>query len=97
MLPAKGICRFAEVRNLGFATEMVTLKDGSAQMVFITLEGADEVKARNISGQEFTWKTSDIAKRDKLPTSMMPPGLANNMTVRQFASLLDYLESLSKK
>ncbi|MBC7980429.1 MAG: c-type cytochrome [Armatimonadetes bacterium] len=81
----------------GFASEMITLHDGSAQMVFVTLESADLVKARNIAGQEFTWKTADIATRAKLPTSMMPPGLANNMTIRQFASLLDYLESLSKK
>ncbi|MEO5914484.1 MAG: ThuA domain-containing protein [Luteolibacter sp.] len=81
----------------GFATEMFTLKDGTQQMAFVTLESADEVKARNIAGQEFAWKTADITKREKLPISMMPPGLAGNMTVREFASLLDYLESLSKK
>ncbi len=81
----------------GFATEMITLKDGSQQMVFITLESAAEVKGRNIAGQEFTWATGDIAKREKLPGSMMPPGLANSMTTFEFASLLDYLESLSKK
>jgi hypothetical protein len=28
---------------------------------------------------------------------MMPPGLANGMTTFEFASLLDYLEALSKK
>lgn len=81
----------------GFATESITLKDGTAHVVFITLESSDQVKARNIAGQEFTWKTSEITKRDKLPISMMPPGLANGMTVREFASVLDYLESLSKK
>jgi len=32
-----------------------------------------------------------------LPTSMMPPALLNNFTVKEFASLLDYLEQLSKK
>ncbi len=81
----------------GFATEMFTLKDGTGQMGFITFESAEQVKARNIAGQEFTWKTADIAKRDKLPVSLMPPGLVSNLTVREFASLLDYLESLSKK
>lgn len=81
----------------GFATEMIALKDGTSQMVFITLEGAEEVKARNIAGQEFSWKTGDITKREKLPVSMMPPGLASGMTVREFASLLEYLEGLSKK
>lgn len=81
----------------GFASETVTLKDGTVQMGFITLEGAEEIKMRNIAAQEFTYKTKDIAKRDKLPISMMPPMLMNNFTVKEFASLLDYLEALSKK
>jgi putative membrane-bound dehydrogenase-like protein len=81
----------------GFASEMITLKDGTQQMGFITLEGANEVKLRNIASQEFTCKTADIKERQKLPMSMMPPGLMMNFTVKEFASLLDYLESLVKK
>lgn len=81
----------------GFASELITLKDGSQQMGFITLEGASEVKLRNIAAQEFTFKTAEIQTRQKLPTSMMPPGLMLNFTVREFASLLDYLEALAKK
>ena len=52
---------------------------------------------RNIAAQEFTYKKSDITQRDHLPGSIMPPGLVNNLTIEEFASLLDYLESLSKK
>jgi putative membrane-bound dehydrogenase-like protein len=81
----------------GFASEMITMKDGTQQMGFITLEGANEVKLRNIASQEFTLKTADIKERQKLPMSMMPPGLMMNFTVKEFASLLDYLESLVKK
>lgn len=81
----------------GFATELFTLKDGGAQMAFVTFESAELVKARNIAGQEFAWKTADIVRRDKLPNSLMPPGLVNSLTIREFASLLDYLESLGKK
>jgi putative heme-binding domain-containing protein len=77
----------------GFASEVVTLKDGTQQMGFITLEGATEVKLRNVAAQEFTFKTSDIKERQKLPMSMMPPGLMLSFSVREFASLLDYLES----
>lgn len=80
----------------GFASEMISMKDGTAQMGFITLEGANEVKLRNIAAQEFTFKTADIKERQKLPMSMMPPGLMMNFTVKEFASLLDYLESLVK-
>lgn len=81
----------------GFASEMITMKDGTQQMGFITLEGSSEVKLRNIAAQEFTFKTADIKERQKLPMSMMPPGLMMNFTVREFASLLDYLEALAKK
>jgi putative heme-binding domain-containing protein len=81
----------------GFASELITLKDGTQQMGFITLEGAVEVKLRNIASQEFTFKTGDIKDRQKLPMSIMPPGLMMNFTVKEFASLLDYLEALAKK
>ena len=41
--------------------------------------------------------TADIAKRTLLETSMMPAGLVNDLTITEFASLLDYLESLAQK
>ncbi|WP_395737041.1 discoidin domain-containing protein [Prosthecobacter sp.] len=81
----------------GFASEVVTLNDGTQQMGFITLESADNVKLRNVAAQEFTFAVKDIKSRQRLPISIMPPGLMTNFTVREFASLLDYLESLAKK
>jgi putative membrane-bound dehydrogenase-like protein len=81
----------------GFASEAITLKDGSMHLGFITLESAAEVKLRNIAAQEFTFKTADITKRDKLPISIMPPGLMAGFSVHEFASLLNYLEALAKK
>ncbi len=79
----------------GFATEMLTFKDGTSRAGFITFESADEVKICDITAQESAWKTSDIVKREKLPVSLMPPGLMNDVSLRGFASLLDYLQSLS--
>ncbi len=81
----------------GFASEVITMKDGTQQLGFITLESADNVKLRNVAAQEFTFAVKDIKERQKLPISIMPPGLANNLTLREFASLLDYLEALAKK
>jgi hypothetical protein len=38
----------------------------------------------------------DITKRETLENvSMMPPGLAGDLSVEDFASLLSYLENLS--
>ena len=81
----------------GFATNLITLKDKNALMGFITKEGADEVRIRDVAAKEHTIAKSKIAGRKTLPTSMMPPALMNNFTVKEFASLLDYLEQLSKK
>ncbi len=81
----------------GFATNVFTLKDGTVNVGFVVREGADKVTMRNVAAQESTYDVKDIAKRETLPTSIMPPGMVNNLTVREFASLLDYLESLVKK
>lgn len=81
----------------GFATNVITMKDGTIQMGFVTNEAGDKVTIRNIAAQEFTFTKTDIAKRDTLPTSIMPPGLMTNFSVFEFASLLDYLEALAKK
>lgn len=75
----------------GFATVMVVSKDGSAVTGFVTAETSDEVELRDIGGNVHRVKTSDISKREKLEISMMPPGLANALSVEDFASLIAYL------
>ncbi|MCB1061386.1 MAG: discoidin domain-containing protein [Verrucomicrobiae bacterium] len=81
----------------GFTSAMITLKDGTMGMGFVTDESGDKVTIRDIASQEHSYLKADIAKRDTLPTSMMPPGLMNNFSVFEMASLVDYLEALSKK
>ena len=66
-------------------------------MGFVTDEAGDSVTLRDIAAQEHTFNKADIAKRDTVPTSLMPPGLMLNFTVYEMASLLDYLEALAKK
>ncbi|MBG86478.1 MAG: heme-binding protein [Verrucomicrobiales bacterium] len=80
----------------GFSTHILTLKNDTTMMGFITKEAAEEVKLRDVAAQEHTVKKSDIAKRATMTTSIMPPGLMGAFSVKEFASLLDYLEALSK-
>jgi len=80
----------------GFASNVITAKDGKVVMGFVTDEAGDSVTVRDIAAQEHKFNKADIAKRDTVPTSLMPPGLMGNFTVHEMASLLDYLESLSK-
>ena len=81
----------------GFVGNRFELKDGSEHEGFVTLEAADKVTIRNIASQEIEIVVSDIVKRETLDRSLMPEGLAANLSVREFASLLDYLEALNKK
>ena len=90
LMPSKTIAQ-------GFTTNLFTLKDGTSQMGFVTLEAADKVVIRNIAAQEIVIKTSDITKRDKMTNSLMPEGIVSTITVKEFAGLLDYLEGLAKQ
>jgi putative heme-binding domain-containing protein len=81
----------------GFVTNLIATKDGAQHMGFVTFESPEKLTVRNLAALETTIAVADITSRTKLPQSMMPPGLVDQITVREFASLLDYLEALAKK
>jgi putative membrane-bound dehydrogenase-like protein len=90
LLPNKTIAQ-------GFVANHFVLKDETEYDGFVTLEAADKVVIRIVTAQEITIPVKNIVKRDKLDRSIMPEGLAGNLSVKEFASLLDYLEALAKK
>ncbi len=90
LLPNKTIAQ-------GFVTNVFTMKDGNVQMGFVTSEAADKVIIRNIAAQEITIDPKLVVKREKGDKSLMPEGLIAGISVKDFASLVDYLESLVKK
>ncbi|MEC5127657.1 ThuA domain-containing protein [Verrucomicrobiales bacterium BCK34] len=81
----------------GFATNVITPKEGNPVMGFVTDEQGDQVTLRDIASAEHVFKKSEIKTRETLPMSIMPPALMNSFTVHEMASLLDYLELLSAK
>ena len=80
----------------GFVTWSITTKDGATQVGFVTEEAADSVTLRNITAQEIKIPVASITKRDKLPMSLMPEQIVASLTVKEFASLLDWLEELAR-
>jgi len=90
LLPSKTIAQ-------GFVANHFVLKDETEYDGFVTLEAADKVVIRIVTAQEITIPLKNIVKREKLEKSIMPEGLAGNLSVKEFASLLDYLEALAKK
>ncbi|MBM4022743.1 MAG: c-type cytochrome, partial [Planctomycetes bacterium] len=87
LLPHKSIAQ-------GFKTNVIVLDDGRSVVGFVTREAAEIVVLRDAQGAEHRLQRAAIDERSELPTSVMPEGLVADLSVRQFASLLDYLQSL---
>ena len=81
----------------GFATVSLSAKGGKTMVGFITAESADALEMRDIAGQVHRFKKSDVTGRKELPISMMPPGLANALSIEEFSSLLSYLQGMKGK
>ena len=85
-----------EVAPQFFATN-VLFKDGTS-FLGIKLRkggGASEVY-RDLTGNERTIKTADIARRSDLTTSLMPAGLLATLTDREIRDLLAFLSQRSE-
>ena len=78
----------------GFQTSMLSMKDGTAKMGFVTGEADGVVEIRDISGAVSKVKREEVKEETHMPQSMMPPGLAAGLTVDEFTSLVEYLMSL---
>ena len=79
----------------GFATNLISLKNGQELTGFVVNEAGDEVVLRDIIAQEHSIRKTEIQERRTLETSIMPEGLMAGFSVKEMASLLDYLEMLS--
>ena len=88
LLPSKSIAQ-------GFVTNLFVLDDGKTVTGFITGEAADEITLRDGEGREIKIPVAKIEERVKQNISMMPEGLAKDLTVEEFSSLVSYVESLA--
>ena len=66
-------------------------------MGFVTSETTDQLIMRDMASQEHQLAKAEIKERTKMTNSMMPAGLMHNFSVKEFASLLDYIVGLSSK
>ena len=80
----------------GFQTELLKLKDGSMKMGFVTKAEDGVLDLRDIAGIVTKVKEAEVVSRENQPVSMMPPGLANTLTMEQFLDLIEYLGSMKE-
>jgi putative heme-binding domain-containing protein len=81
----------------GFATNFFDTTDGKHLEGFVVREGGTEVVIRDLAGVETTLRKEQIKARGVREGSIMPPGLADTMTLHELASLLGYLGSTTGK
>ncbi|MGC6564692.1 MAG: hypothetical protein ACON38_03660, partial [Akkermansiaceae bacterium] len=83
----------AEVAQ-GFQGFSFTLKDGSIATGFVTSRDEKTIELRTIAGVGQKLSVAEVADETALEESLMPPGLVDGLTLEEFASLIDYLQSL---
>ena len=90
---AMAILRPSDTISQGFQTVVLTMKDGSTRTGFATETTSDKIVLRDMAGAVTTVATADIKEDKHIPTSMMPEGLANALSLEDFASLVHFLAS----
>jgi putative heme-binding domain-containing protein len=88
---AESILKPSASISQGFATTLITTKDGKTLTGFVTAQSSERVVLRDITGAVHVVKAKDIAQRKELEKSMMPTGMANALSYEEFASLITYL------
>ncbi|WP_153558098.1 PVC-type heme-binding CxxCH protein [Roseimaritima sediminicola] len=87
VLPSKKIAQ-------GFDTWGFLMVDGHVYTGFVVLESAETVTIRQNDGVAIELLQDDIEERFKREESMMPKGVVDNLTPKQLADLVTYLQSL---
>jgi putative heme-binding domain-containing protein len=81
----------------GFEPQKIATVDGRTFEGFVVRESGSEIELRDGQGRLMVISKKDIDARARGEVSIMPAGLADGLTVRDFSSLLAYLESLKSK
>jgi putative membrane-bound dehydrogenase-like protein len=83
--------------SMGFETWQITLKDGSGALGIIRSETNDEVVVALPGGAATRIARDKIARREKLPTSLMPGSINLALSQQDLIDLVEYLASLKAK
>lgn len=82
--------------SFGFEAWNIQLKNDDELFGLITSETSDELTVKTQAGVVTKVKKADIAKRQKLTSSLMPVGLQLTMSTQELVDLVEYLASLKK-
>jgi len=81
----------------GYATTVVNTKTGGVFSGFLVREDAREVLLRDATGATQSIPVADIASKQAMPVSLMPPGLTASLRRDEFLDLVRFLSELGKE
>lgn len=70
----------------------IQLKNGTSEAGVIVSETSTAITVKNLAGSERTIARSEIRTLQALPTSIMPEGLENTISISEMRDLLAYLK-----
>jgi putative heme-binding domain-containing protein len=83
--------------SMGFETQQFTLKDGGVAAGIVRSDTKEEILLALPGGATQKLSPKEVAKREKLTTSLMPVGLSAVLSQSDLVDLVEYLASLKKK
>src|SRR5690606_6070508 len=80
----------------GYELQRVVRKNGNDILGYLVADRPSEIIIRDFSGEELAVPKSNIQTREKVPGSLMPPGLTATLDEKEFADLVSFLSRLGK-
>jgi len=80
----------------GYDLKRVVKKDGSELMGYLASDGANDIVIRDVTGKEVSIAKSQVQVMEKVPGSLMPPGLTASLDRDQFVDLVAFLTKLGE-
>lgn len=81
----------------GYATTVVNTKNGGVFSGFLVREDAREVLLRDAAGTTQSIPVADVAGKQSMPVSLMPPGLTAGLRRDEFVDLVRFMSELGKE
>lgn len=80
----------------GYDLKRVVKKDGSEMLGYLASDGASEVVIRDVTGKEVSIAKSQLQVMEKVPGSLMPPGLTASLDQTEFINLVGFLTKMGE-
>ncbi len=80
----------------GYELQRVQKADGSELMGYLVSSGLSEIVIRDVTGTEVAIPKNQVRSLEKIPGSLMPPGLTAGLDKQEFTDLVGFLSRLGE-